>query len=439
MVTPSAPIATIVPITSFRRDLGRALQRRGQALLEADDMEEQMQSLAPLEAYFVVKELGLESAAPLLMAASDAQLHLCLDLDCWHDGLLDPVELDAWLATFVAVDPTQLAGVFMRLDEEVQILFLTARLLVLEITAPEDGIAEDMPSMATPDDAYRVFERQADGAEINALQLVEGLYRVDPRHIGRMLMAVLSELQSPLEEQALQFRAGRLEDAGFPDRSRALQILAPPPAEPPLMLTSRGHHSSPLGLPALYAETLTQASLLAQALAVQTDASTVARIEQELVYLMNAAVVAYGEDPRDLRQVRAIATRVHDTLNLGLQDLLAQGPVVADVIGVAAASQLLQRWPLLHVLQTGHQLLQPLRRAAAQLAQDPAVASWLATASEPDEDPSYDDRAFVRGLCRQPPVLAEALPLNPDAIRAFAGHSEVQAALARLDALAAAR
>ena len=54
--------------------------------------------LEPLEAYFIVKELGVSDAMPLLRFASAEQLQAIVDLDCWVEERPDPAELDAWLA-----------------------------------------------------------------------------------------------------------------------------------------------------------------------------------------------------------------------------------------------------------------------------------------------------------------------------------------------------
>ena len=67
------------------------------ALLEAPDLARQVGELEPLEAYFMVKELGLESAVHLL-AASEEQLKTFVDLDCWNQDELSVEDLDAWLA-----------------------------------------------------------------------------------------------------------------------------------------------------------------------------------------------------------------------------------------------------------------------------------------------------------------------------------------------------
>ena len=72
----------------IERDIERALSRRGKALLEAPDLARQVGELEPLEAYFMVKELGLESAVLILLAASEEQLKTFEHRLNYHDNFL---------------------------------------------------------------------------------------------------------------------------------------------------------------------------------------------------------------------------------------------------------------------------------------------------------------------------------------------------------------
>ena len=73
---------TIIELTPFRADLARSLTRRGERLLAATDLAEEVAALEPLEAYYIVRELGLDQALPILRELSHEQLQACLDLDC---------------------------------------------------------------------------------------------------------------------------------------------------------------------------------------------------------------------------------------------------------------------------------------------------------------------------------------------------------------------
>ena len=135
---PAVPAnVNVITLTRFRADLARSLSRRADKLIEAPNLREQVQALEPLEAYFIVKEVGLDSALPILKAATPEQLQAFVDLDCWVNDAPDPVELDGWLSAFASDGPEALATAFLSLDEELQVWFLSETLIVYEAQGDE--------------------------------------------------------------------------------------------------------------------------------------------------------------------------------------------------------------------------------------------------------------------------------------------------------------
>ena len=421
--------AEVITLSRFRVDLSHALQRRGSKLLEAEDMPAQMAELPPLEAYYIIKELGVDEALPLLQHATPEQWQACVDLDCWEDGLFSAVELDAWMAPFANEGKAALAEAFLGLDSEVQIMFLAQLLRVYDVRAeeaPEPG--EDTLHMTTMDGHFILHAIPDRDREVEPFALVEALYRTDGEAAFGLLMAAKWELTPELEETAFNFRAGRMEDMGFPPPDAANRLFGRPPAQPPAELLPPLHTH----VPALYAAALHSNSLFTQALGEIHDAALLQRLESECVYLVNAALVAYGESPRDLQHSTQVAARVRDSLSLGLQTLLqAQDGAVTP----SACVQLLVQWPLLHLFQHGHQAVVPLQRAAQQLAADPIVAAWLNLATIPEDDPQAADRTFLAALANVRPLWGGSEPLKPLAKRAFSCVEDLAAAEARLQAL----
>lgn len=431
----------VVNLSRFRADLSRALARHGKRLLESDDLAEQVPQLAPLEAYFAVKELGVDEAVPILRHCSREQWQIFIDLDCWRDERPDPLELDAWLAPFAAQSPELLVDAFLQLDEQLQVLFLASQLNIYD--ARSDAIPEAPKSVTratTPDDFFVLEPLPSREREVEPLALVNALYAHDQQLAFRILTAAKWELLAPLEEEAYRFRSGRLEDLGFPATERAQSIFASPPQRP---RTSPSQTPPPpeTSLPAAYAAPLTESTLLARAMAHVDDPRLVEHIEGDLLHLINSAVIAYGEAPGDLRQVTEIACRVRDTLSLGLEQLLSPETPLADAGDEQVARQaarLLAEWPLRDVFAHGHHTVLPVARAASALARDPVVGNWLEGVETEADDYSQDraDRAFLRALASPHPLHAGRDLMRPDSSNAFASKSELEAAEKRLDALA---
>ncbi len=421
----------VITLTRFRADLARSLSRRADKLIESPNLREQVQALEPLEAYFIVKEVGLESALPILRAATADQLQAFVDLDCWRGDLPDPVELDAWLSAFAADGMEALASAFTSLDTELQVWFLAEALDVYEAEGdqPAPEPAENARRFNTPDRLFVIDVKQSYEGELDPLVLVDALYRQDLEEAHRSLVAARWELMSTLAEEAYRFRAGRVEDMGFPSRDEALVLFTPPPVQPrPPRIAAHGWVQT---LPALYAAPLLDRSLLSRGLSALDNEELIAQLERDFLQLVNLAVIAFGESPREVSNVADIARRVRDTVSLGLES--ATGPDASD----AALATLLTSWSLVDLFRQGYQESVPLQKRAGVMARDPVVAAWLQKVETEADDYSEDkrDRAFVQGLLHVPIMLAGTDALKPTSSRAFASREDVTMAERRLDAL----
>ncbi len=427
-----------VHLSRFRADVSRALASRGKSLLTAPDLPARVRALEPLEAYFVVKELGVDDALPILRHTSPEQIQAFIDLDCWDGDQPDPIEIDAWLATFAAEGKASLAAAFSALEPEIQILFLKHAVRVWDARSDEVPPAlKTTPRLTTPDGFFVIDANHSDRFEINVLSLLDGLYAHDVGEAFRLITAVKWELASPLAERAFQFRSNRLEDLGFPKPEDAHAIFAKPPAAPPPETLA----PVPTRLPAIYAAPLSESSLLARALGRIGEPELLTTAESDLVYLINAAVIAFGEGPKDIGHVTDVAERVRDTVSLGLEVLIAGAEPLPFPEGEQAADRaaaLLRTWPVREVFRHGHQVVAHLRTTAAALAEDPEVRAWLATVETDATDYGAErrDRELVRALLLPAPLYAGFDPIVPEKRKAFGSRQEVAAAEAALDRLA---
>lgn len=419
----------VITLTRFRADLARSLSRRADKLIEAPNLAEQVQSLDPLEAYFIVKEVGLESALPILRAATPEQLQTFVDLDCWDGDTPDISEIGVWLAAFADEGFEPLAAAFLSLDEELQVWFLKETLVVWELAAEESipDADREYRRFNTPDGYFSVDGKPDKDSEFDPLTLIDALYRHDVQGAYQLLVATRWELESTLSEEAHRFRAGRVEDLGFPPRDEAFVLFTPPPAKPRAPVVAA--HPAVATLPALYAAPLLDKSLLALAIGTLDDEALIGQLERDFLSLVNLAIVAYDESPRDVTHVAETAETVRDTVSLGLESLK---PGSDD-----AAGALLGTWSLVDLYRQGHQQLVPLQKRAGTAANDPVFKVWLDKPSDEREDYEQDraDREFVQTLLRTPPRLAGETTVGSSKPRAFATLDDIKQATDRLTAI----
>ena len=435
--------SNIIELTPFRADLARALTRRGERLLAAADLADEVAALEPLEAYYIVRELGLEQALPILRELSHEQLQACLDLDCWNRYDFTPESLDEWLAPFAAIDAETLAQTFLSLDYVLQLLFLTQTVTVYDPDAdqiPPEDEERDTARAMTPDGFYLLELKPDLVLKVHPFTLLDALYQYDPAATHRLLSEVRVELPTQVEEEALRFRSGRMEDLGFATPTEAIVLFSRPPSRQPLPRPQDPLDSAVTRLPSVYAGPLTETTLLQQALSLVTDPKNLSRLEQELIWAINSAVIAYGEKPQDIEHITAIVTRVRDTISLGLESLLAQEepPWSPDQAGAAAkAADLLEIWPMTDLFRHGYGATLVLQEKVRQALAEPRFAAWydLADTEQSDEPADRLERAFIAGLLHRHPLRGGFDPGNAETVRAFASLGEIAAAQTRLKRL----
>jgi len=417
-------------ISRFQSDLAHALARRGQDMLDAPNLAETVPALPLLEVYFVVKELGVVDAVPILRFATSEQLQAIVDLDCWQTGdRPNAADLDTWLGPFAAQGYEALCRAFFAMDPELQTIFLAQDLTIFaagseEIPEPEPNVRR----ITTADNHFVLFCPDSLERDVDPLFLVEALYRNDLEEAYRLLTSVMWESLNELEERAFQFREARLQDLGFVSRTEALGLLAPPPAHPPAKIARSHQPATPVVLPALYARSLAEDSLLVQAMQRLSDPEHLAAIEQELVYLINAAVIAFGKGPHDIGHVADMAKDVRDTVSLGLECL--QG----ETVSASRAADLLDEWPLRDVFRHGYAPVARLTASTKAMFDDPVAKGWLERTSDAQTSGQEAlDSAFVRALLRRPARHAGYDAGQPSLSHSFGSRSELDEAARRLD------
>jgi hypothetical protein len=435
--------SNIIELTPFRADLARALTRRGERLLASADLAEEIAALEPLEAYYIIRELGMDQALPILRELDQEQMQACLDLDCWNRYDFSVENLEEWLAPFAAVDAETLAQTFLSLEYVLQLLFLTKSVTVYDPDAdqipPEDEERETTARAMTPDGFYLLELKNPDQAyKVHPFALLDAMYQYDPAATHRLMSEIRVDLPTQIEEEALHFRSSRMEDLGFATPLEATALFSKPPTRRPLPRPQDPLDSAVTRLPSVYAAPLAETTLLQQGLSLVTDPKSLSRLEQELVWTINSAIMAYGEKPQDIEHITAIVTRVRDTISLGLEVLLAQGEPPCrpgEAQAAAKAAELLEIWPMTDLFRHGYGATMVLQEDVRQALAEPRFAAWynLADTEQSDEPADRLERAAVgaRGLN----LRGGFDPGNAETVKAFAGLAEIAAAQARLKRL----
>ncbi|MEE2674217.1 MAG: DUF6178 family protein [Myxococcota bacterium] len=184
--------------------------------------EEVIPLLPEAEFCFTAKAIGLWDAGWILKHATPAQIVTSLDLDGWTGLVPHPDNLRSWLAALNESGEETVLKAAHALDPELIVLALRDR--VDAALDPRDDEWQPPQGARTLDGQfYLIPKRPGDDLE-DVVGLLRAVFQADYWLYFRMLQGVAWELQSDLEEWALRWRTGRLEDLGFPAWDEAMRI-----------------------------------------------------------------------------------------------------------------------------------------------------------------------------------------------------------------------
>ena len=193
-------------------------------LLELSPNPESLIPLLPeAEFCFTLKAVGLSDASWMIAYASSAQIVAGVDLDAWSGLAPDIDALEPWVATLAAAgEPALLRGT-RSLDAEMLVRYLRERITVY--LDPRDDDWQAPPGAQTLDGQFYFMATRENDDIAHIIQLFDVLFREDYWLYYRLMQGSIWELDGDLEEWALRWRTGRLQDMGFPPWDEAMQIF----------------------------------------------------------------------------------------------------------------------------------------------------------------------------------------------------------------------
>lgn len=387
----------VISLNRWRAMLARARQpRRRLELVLSDPAAPALVPQIPEEEfYYLAKAVGSGDISELMQLAAPEQVRACLDFDIWDRDELALERLALWCESLETLPPSRLAALARELDIELLALIFN-RAAVIHDRAADEG-PEPMrkhPIFETPD-GFFIVEFVGRDRELGRVleRFLQRLYNAD-QDLGRnVLLEARVGLAGELSEVAFRWRSARLADFGFVHEDEAVEVyrhidpnsVTVPSSVPP----ATGLPDQPVGLPAVFAESLGDDGLVARVLAAVDDAAQLELLAARLVMLLNRVLSADRVDPSDLDAVAFATARARDTLSLGLEHLTG-----GDLVRARAA---LDALPFTTVFRVGFSLLLPLQRRARALRaagqDDPDLLSVVPP--HPEFPRSLDDPPFA--------------------------------------------
>lgn len=348
-------------------------------ILEARHPAALIHSLPEEDFHFLIHDIGLEDALPLLALASDAQLEYILDIEGWRRDQIHLPALTKWLALMMQAQPQRLVPWLMEQQPELLEFFLhkNIQVLILEHDMDPSFFGDDF---FTLDDVFYVRilpdqlsadveeppvdlddDEEGETRRRTFLQrLINRLGDYDHVRYQQTLLNAAGLLPAEIEDSLYRLKTIRLAEKGFLPVEEAVGIYQPlePKAlyqQPPKIFTAIAAPASRMPVPQYPSGLLQDKFAFTDSLRLIDADDTVQQIQMEFAGLCNQLIAADQRLIRDKTVLREIVRKACGYLSLGIEALFALREK-ADKTHLPAAfgAALITRFPLSQVFRVGY-------------------------------------------------------------------------------------
>lgn len=332
-----------------------------------------LQALPAEEFTFLLKDIGLSDASPLLALASPRQMQTLVDLDVWQGDEIDRRRFAHLLAVAVNANQETVDRFLASQEDALLCTFISGSARVYESAEEaEQQLPEDWESFISPDGTMVVGTPMGDPAVPPIRVILESVYRVDLMRGRRILRASRWELPISMEEDLYETRNKRNDDHGFPPKEKAREVynfVSPAEArEQADRLLAGDHAEMGEALPFIPDELEARADLalhglagapfLAKAAALCSE-ETHSRLQLAMVRLAYELQAARAERPSETDELPTWSRHALLTANMGLSWLARDD--------AERGAALLRLTPLRELFRVGHSLVVALHHRAIRL------------------------------------------------------------------------
>lgn len=339
--------------------------------------------------YFLVHDIGLDDAVPLISLASDTQLEYFLDMEGWCQDRIQIPVLTRWLELMMRAQPLRLVPWLVEHKTEFTefYLFKNIQVLVREHDEDPSGFGDDF---FTLDDVFYVrilpdpiplergrMDNGSNGVDTDdetestvshkevadrRLSFIKRLLNrmADYDHVRyqQMLVRAAAILPAETEETLYRLRNVRLAEKGFLPFDEAIGIYQPIKetalrTQPDKVFGKEDAGSAPLPVPQYPLAMMGEQSSFTEALRLLDSDALLQHIQMEFAALCNQIIAADQRTIQNKDRLRAIVRKACGYLNVGLQSLTDDAPQDAKRLSSLWAS-FLRRYPLSQIFRFGY-------------------------------------------------------------------------------------
>jgi hypothetical protein len=326
--------------------------------------------------YFLIHDIGLNDALPLLALASDRQRQYIIDMEGWHHDRLQLNSMTNWLNAMYMADPERvLSWLFKEQTDLLELLlFRNIQVILREHDQDTTHIPDDF---FTHDDIYYVqilddpLVSVEDASTSNSdeqllddqrrdffYSLLSRLADRDHQAYQKLLLEANSILPAEVEEEVYRMRNVRMAEKGFLPFEEAIGIYQPTmseelKAQSPKSFGKHEDESETALLPIYPVKMLREGGPFSDALQEIDSVGLLQRIQLEFITLCNQVISADQKKIQTREALQVVVKKACGYLNIGLEAYVPED-IVASKSKSAAMAALVQRLPLSQIFRFGY-------------------------------------------------------------------------------------
>jgi hypothetical protein len=411
-------------------------------LLEEKQPAALVHSFPEQDLYFLVHDIGLGDALPLLALASDRQREYILDMEGWHRDRLDADQATGWLNAMFLADPDRVVAWLLKEQTELLelLLFRNIQVVIREhdqdpSTFPGDFFTHDdiyyvrildnpliaPPEELPPDSAEKLMDDERRGF---IYHLLARLADLDHVVYQKVLLEAVSIMPAEVEEEAYRQRNVRMAEKGFLPFDEAIGIYQPVTVEdldiqPAKTFGLEDEEGAVAAAPHYPVKMLPKGMPFSDALQKIDSALLLQRIQTEFVTLCNQVIAADQQKIQAREALQAMVAKVCGYLNIGLE-----ASVPGDGTGKDNRSEMasvIQRLPLSQVFRFGYGKALDLKWEVARWRK----TAWFENANLPLTFWGEQWLGTLGGLLLDKPLYFDNYRTGDRLYREFASLSEI--------------
>lgn len=361
------------------------------AILKSSQSTALVHSFSEEDFYFLIHNIGIEDAHPLLYLASDKQWEYIVDLEVWQRDRIELSATTKWFDLLFKIDPNR----FIRwsLDQKAEFIsFYLYKNIEIRIRETDQDPSDFGDDFFTLDDIFYIRfmdepiedthndteSRSAEKKHRDAFlsKFFKTLADIDHFTYQNVLRTSSNLIPAEVEEEAYRLRNVRLAEKGFMPHEEAVGIYQPIKVEDVKHQRTKFTTDDPerklfFPVPLSHADALEEENNFTIALTGISSDEVLNQIQSEFAGLCNRIISADQKSIRDRNELKQIVEKACGYLNIGLEKLAGDEQEPAG----NRFTSLIRNYPLINIFRVGFGLALDLKWQAERWLK----TSWFST------------------------------------------------------------